>query len=195
MAGNGNIELELANNSVQICDAVNYATTSLYFAYIYCIFIAFLLHIYCIIFLICILCTCFAFCACICFVYFLLAGLQAKPVCCSDWWPYITLQVFSVCTKKLEQSLQQSWYSLITLAGSLSQPWVGRLLLSWASKPQNISSLLPFASLHRGSGNSLQKPCTICDIHLDLHNMQNMLHIHFLLFMQDIAESCNSHST
>ena len=36
------------------------------------------------------------------------------------------------------------------------------------------------------------------NIHINMnnmHNMQNMLHIEFFLLKQDIADSCNSHST
>ena len=36
--------------------------------------------------------------------------------------------------------------------------------------------------------------CAVLSVNIHV-NMQNMLHIEFLLFMQDIAESCNSHST
>ena len=46
--------------------------------------------------LFCIHFACNLYIFCIFFVYFLLAGLQTKPVWCGDWWPYTALQVFSV---------------------------------------------------------------------------------------------------
>ena len=70
-------------------------------------YLAYVLHMFCMFFLI--LCIFFAF-----FAYFLVAGPPAKPV----WWPYTTLQVFSVfAIKGSSKSLQQSQYSLIALAG------------------------------------------------------------------------------
>ena len=64
-----------------------------------------------------------------------------------------------------------------------------------ASKPQNTSSLLLFASLHGCSGSSLQRHCTKFECPYKYAQYANLLHNESLLFMQDVADSCNSHST
>ena len=64
---------------------------------------------------------------------------------------------------------------------------------SRASKPQDTSSLLSFALLHGCSGSSLQHGLLSVNNHEHMQIMHIMHIIEVLLFMQDIAESSNSH--
>ena len=74
-------------------------------------FFAYFLHIFCIFF--CIFLRITLFCI------FVFAGLQAKPVWCSDWRPYITLWEFSVFAIK---SSSKGLYQLFSNHETVSLP-------------------------------------------------------------------------
>ena len=65
----------------------------LHIMHIFCVIFAFILNYFSIFFCILLLHVMHIF---LYALYVLLACLQTKPVCCSDVWPYKTLQVFSV---------------------------------------------------------------------------------------------------
>ena len=94
------------------------------------------------------------------------------------------------------QSHCPSWINFIALSRQFAFVWIiyghpsHRIVV--LRIPVLCFHLLVFVDVQA----ALCSSSVLCvNIHLDMHNMQNMLHIQFLLLTPDIADKCYSHST